>query len=113
VRGWWDKVLALADWKGFDNGVRASTENGLIRGRGLSCFVECVGAYPYEGADIRFEPNGTVTVVTATQSSGQGHETSFAQLVSERLGLPFDKVRIKENDSSDLPKGLATVVCAS
>jgi carbon-monoxide dehydrogenase large subunit len=104
-----DKTLALADWNGFDARARASTERGLIRGRGLSCFVECVGAYPFEGADIRFEPDGSVTVVTATQSSGQGHETSFAQLVSERLGVPFDKVRIKENDSSDLPKGLASV----
>jgi aerobic carbon-monoxide dehydrogenase large subunit len=104
-----DKTLALADWNGFDSRAHASAENGRIRGRGLCCFVECVGAYPFEGADIRFEPNGTVTVVTATQSSGQGHETSFAQLVSERLGLPFDKVRIKENDSSDLPKGLASV----
>jgi carbon-monoxide dehydrogenase large subunit len=104
-----DKTLALADWDGFDKRARASAKNGLIRGRGLSCFVECVGAYPFEGADIRFEPDGTVTVVTATQSSGQGHETSFAQLVADRLGLPFDKVRIKENDSSDLPKGLASV----
>ena len=104
-----DKTLALADWNGFDARARASTERGLIRGRGLSCFVECVGAYPFEGADIRFDPDGSVTVVTATQSSGQGHETSFAQLVSERLGVPFDKVRIKENDSSDLPKGLASV----
>ncbi|HEY7228858.1 MAG TPA: xanthine dehydrogenase family protein molybdopterin-binding subunit [Pseudolabrys sp.] len=104
-----DKVLTLADWIGFGNRARASAENGLVRGRGLSCFVECVGAYPYEGVDIRFEPNGTVTVVAATQSSGQGHETSFAQLVSERLGIPFDKVRIKEGDSSDLPKGLASV----
>ena len=68
-----------------------------------------MGAYPFEGADIRFEADGTVTVVTATQSSGQGHETSFAQLAAERLGVPFDKVRIKENDSSDLPKGLASV----
>ena len=104
-----EKTLALADWNGFDVRARLSTERGLIRGRGLSCFVECVGAYPFEGADIRFEPNGTVTVVTATQSSGQGHETSFAQLVADRLGIPFDKVRIKENDSSDLPKGLASV----
>jgi aerobic carbon-monoxide dehydrogenase large subunit len=104
-----DKALTIADWNGFDDRARASTENGFIRGRGLSCFVECVGAYPYEGADIRFEPNGTVIVVTATQSSGQGHETSFAQLVSERLGVPFDKVHIKEGDSSDLPKGLASV----
>ena len=104
-----DKTLTLADWSGFDDRARVSTEKGFIRGRGLSCFVECVGAYPYEGVDIRFAPNGTVVVVTATQSSGQGHETSFAQLVSERLGVPFDKVRIKEGDSSDLPKGLASV----
>jgi carbon-monoxide dehydrogenase large subunit len=100
-----DKALALADWDGFDGRARVSAGNGLVRGRGLSCFVECVGAYPFEGADIRFEPDGTVTVVTATQSSGQGHETSFAQLAAERLGVPFDKVRI----SSDLPKGLASV----
>ncbi len=104
-----DKTLALADWDGFDERARASVEKGLVRGRGLSCFVECVGAYPFEGADIRFEPDGGVTVVTATQSSGQGHETSFAQLAAERLGVPFEKVRIKENDSSDLPKGLASV----
>ena len=104
-----DKTLALADWNGFDERARASAEKGLVRGRGLSCFVECVGAYPFEGADIRFEPDGSVTVVTATQSSGQGHETSFAQLAAERLGVPFDRVRIKENDSSDLPKGLASV----
>lgn len=104
-----DKTLALADWDGFDKRARASAARGRIRGRGLSCFVECVGAYPFEGADIRFEPDGTVTVVTATQSSGQGHETSFAQLAAERLGIPFDKVRIKENDSADLPKGLASV----
>ena len=104
-----DKTLALADWDGFDDRARASAERGRIRGRGLSCFVECVGAYPFEGADIRFAPDGTVTVVTATQSSGQGHETSFAQLAAERLGVPFDRVRIKENDSSDLPKGLASV----
>jgi aerobic carbon-monoxide dehydrogenase large subunit len=104
-----DKTLALADWNGFDDRARASAERGLIRGRGLSCFVECVGAYPFEGADIRFAADGSVIVVTATQSSGQGHETSFAQLAAERLGIPFDKVRIKENDSSDLPKGLASV----
>jgi carbon-monoxide dehydrogenase large subunit len=104
-----DKTLALADWDGFDDRARASAERGRIRGRGLSCFVECVGAYPFEGADIRFAPDGTVIVVTATQSSGQGHETSFAQLAAERLGVPFDRVRIKENDSSDLPKGLASV----
>jgi carbon-monoxide dehydrogenase large subunit len=104
-----DKTLALSDWDGFDERVRVSAKKGLVRGRGLSCFVECVGAYPFEGADIRFEADGGVTVVTATQSSGQGHETSFAQLAAERLGIPFDKVRIKENDSSDLPKGLASV----
>lgn len=104
-----DKTLALADWNGFDARARASAANGRIRGRGLSCFVECVGAYPFEGADIRFEADGTVTVVTATQSSGQGHETSFTQLAAERLGVPFDKVRVKENDTSDLPKGLASV----
>jgi carbon-monoxide dehydrogenase large subunit len=104
-----EKTLALSDWDGFDERARASAKKGLVRGRGLSCFVECVGAYPFEGADIRFEADGSVTVVTATQSSGQGHETSFAQLAAERLGVPFENVRIKENDSSDLPKGLASV----
>jgi carbon-monoxide dehydrogenase large subunit len=104
-----DRTLALAGWDGFDERARVSGKRGRIRGRGLSCFVECVGAYPFEGADIRFAADGGVTVVTATQSSGQGHETSFAQLAADRLGIPFDKVRIKENDSSDLPKGLASV----
>ena len=89
--------------------LRAAALGLQLKLEAIDTPLDANGAYPYEGVDIRFAPNGTVVVVTATQSSGQGHETSFAQLVSERLGVPFDKVRIKEGDSSDLPKGLASV----
>jgi carbon-monoxide dehydrogenase large subunit len=80
-----------------------------LRGRGVSSFLECVGASPYEASTIRFTEDGRVLLVLATQSQGQGHETSFPQVVSDRLGLPYDCVEITEGDSNDVPEGFATV----
>lgn len=82
-----DKALMLADWEGFAAREAASRAAGRLRGRGICCFVECVGGVLYESAEIRFAPDGGVDLVVATQSSGQGHETSFAQLVAARLGM--------------------------
>jgi carbon-monoxide dehydrogenase large subunit len=108
-----DKALELADWEGFAAREAASRASGLLRGRGICCFVECVGGVLYESAEIRFAHDGGVDLVVATQSSGQGHETSFAQLVSARLGIPDELIRLRQGDSRDVPRGLASIASRS
>jgi carbon-monoxide dehydrogenase large subunit len=108
-----DKALALADWDGFAAREAASRAAGLLRGRGLCCFLECVGGLLYESAEIRFAADGAVDLVVATQSSGQGHETSFAQLVAARLGVAESLIRLKQGDSRDVPRGLASIASRS
>ena len=103
-----DKAMTLADWHGYAARKEASDAAGRIRGRGLASYMECVGAIPFEGARIRFADGG-LELVVATQSQGQGHETSFAQVIGDRLGLPFDAITLIQGDSDDVPLGFATV----
>ena len=104
-----DKAMALADWDGFASRSAASAATGKLRGRGLASYMECVGAILFEGAKIRFNAAGGVDLVVATQSQGQGHETSFAQVIGDRLGLPFDAINLVQGDSDDVALGFATV----
>jgi len=104
-----DQALAAADWDGYPRRAKASRARGLLRGRGIATFLECVGSFPYEEADIRFTGDGRILLVLASQSQGQGHETSFPQVICERLGVPYDCVTIAEGDSADVPEGFATV----
>jgi carbon-monoxide dehydrogenase large subunit len=108
-----DKALELADWDGFAARAKASKRAGKIRGRGLSFFIEAVGGIPFEGAHIRFGDDGAVSVVLATQSQGQGHETSFSQVVAHQLGIPFDAIRICQGDSFDIPRGMGSFASRS
>ena len=104
-----DDALALADWDGFAARRAASHAAGRLRGRGIACVMECVGAVPIEGADIRFRDDGRVDLVVAAQSQGQGHETSFVQVVADRLGIANALVDLRWGDSFDVPVGLATI----
>jgi carbon-monoxide dehydrogenase large subunit len=105
-----DKALRLSDWNGFAVRAKASAERGLIRGLGIANFLECVGGSWHEGSHIRFGKDGRVRLVVATQSHGQGHETSFPQVVADRLGVPYDSIELRQGDSADLPAaGFATV----
>lgn len=108
-----DKALALADWAGFAGREAASRAAGRLRGRGVCCFLECVGGLLYESADIRFTADGGIDLVVATQSSGQGHETSFPQLVAGLLGVPEALIRLRQGDSRDVPRGLASIASRS
>ncbi len=108
-----DRALALADWDGFPAREAASNAAGLVRGRGLCSFLECVGGLLYESADLRFAEDGGIDMVVATQSSGQGHETSFAQLVAHWLDVPEGAVRLRQGDSRDVPRGLASIASRS
>lgn len=104
-----DHGQRASDWDGYPARVALSRAKGLLRGRGVSTFLECVGASPYEAADIRFSEDGRIRLVLATQSQGQGHETAFPQVVSERLGIAYDLIEVAEGDSNDSPEGFATV----
>jgi carbon-monoxide dehydrogenase large subunit len=84
-----------------------------VRGRGLACYLENVGGFPHEGARIRFNRAGGIDVIVAAQSQGQGHETSFVQVVAERLGVPFESVMLHQGDSDDAPRGIATIASRS
>ena len=108
-----DRALAAADWDGFPARRAASAAKGLLRGRGVGCFLECVGGLMYESADLRFSPDGGVDLVVATQSSGQGHETTFPDLVAARLGIPATLIRLRQGDSRDVPRGLASIASRS
>jgi len=105
-----DKALGLSDWSGFTKRAALSAKRGLIRGQGIANFLECVGGSWHEGSHIRFTEEGRVLLVVATQSHGQGHETSFPQVVADRLGVPYEAIELRQGDSSDLPAaGFATV----
>jgi len=108
-----DKTLALADWEGYAARQAESAARGLLRGRGIATYLECIGGFPQEGARIEFSEDGGVDLVVATQSQGQGHETSFVQVIADRLDLPFDKVRLRQGDSATAPLGIATIASRS
>jgi len=109
-----DKALALADWDNFETRRAKSANNGKLRGIGMSCFVETAGGYLQEGAKLSFAEDGTVEAHLAVQSNGQGHATSFAQVVSDLLQVPFEQVRIIEGDSFETPDtGFASVASRS
>ncbi len=87
-----DRAMELADWKGFKKRRAEARKRKRLRGIGLCNYVETTGGYPRERADITVHPHGRVDVVVGTMSSGQSHETTFAQCIAEWLGVPFDDV---------------------
>ncbi|MDH4047021.1 MAG: xanthine dehydrogenase family protein molybdopterin-binding subunit [Gammaproteobacteria bacterium] len=103
-----DAALARADWSGFPARRKASIANGKLRGIGLSYYVEICSAMGGESAHVMFERNGRVTVLVGTQASGQGHETSFAQMVAAGLGVEMDIVDVIQGDSKRVPTGEGT-----
>jgi carbon-monoxide dehydrogenase large subunit len=105
-----DEAARRADWDGFAARRKESQSRGKRRGRGVSYYFEASGGPPgSEPARIRFTDNGAVEVHLATQSNGQGHETTFAQLVADRLGVPFETVIVKQGDTDDGLSGGGTV----
>jgi carbon-monoxide dehydrogenase large subunit len=100
----------IAEWDGFPGRRRASEERGRRRGRGVSYYFEASGGPPVnEPAQIRFRANGMVEVLVATQTNGQGHDTTFAQLVHTGLGVPFGAIKIRQGDTADGLSGAGTV----
>jgi carbon-monoxide dehydrogenase large subunit len=99
------QALELADISGFARRKRDSARRGKLRGLGIGNFLEVTAPPAKELADITFEPDGTVTLATGTLDFGMGHATPFAQVLSERLGVPFDKIKLLQGDSDRLVMG--------
>ncbi len=115
------KAMELADYKGFAKRKRESARQGKLRGVGFSAYIEACGIAPsqavgslgagvglWESAEVRVNPTGSVEVLTGSHSHGQGHETTFAQLVSERLGIPIENISIVHGDTDKVQFGMGT-----
>ncbi len=103
-----DEALANADWAGFPARKRQSKERGRLRGIGIGQYLEVTGPPAPEMGGIRFEPDGTVTIITGTLDYGQGHATPFAQVLAARLGIPFERITLLQGDSDELLAGGGT-----
>jgi carbon-monoxide dehydrogenase large subunit len=102
-----DRVLDLADWQGFAGRRRDSTRHGRLRGIGISSYIE-VAAFFNDQMEIHIEPDGSATIVAGTVSSGQGHETVFASLLHQWLGVAPERVRLVTGDTAIVPFGRGT-----
>jgi carbon-monoxide dehydrogenase large subunit len=116
-----DAALKAADYAGFPARKAEAASRGKLRGIGFSCYIEACGIAPsqavgslgagvglWESAEVRVNPVGTIEVLTGSHSHGQGHETTFAQLVSERLGVPTSSVSIVHGDTDKVQFGMGT-----
>jgi carbon-monoxide dehydrogenase large subunit len=116
-----DAAMKAADYQGFPQRWEEAKRRGKLRGIGLSCYIEACGIAPsaavgslgagvglWESAEVRVNAVGTIEVLTGSHSHGQGHETTFAQLVSERFGVPLDSVSIVHGDTDKVQMGMGT-----
>ena len=103
-----DKALAAADWRGFEKRKQESARRNKLRGRGIGSYLEVTGPPSKEYGGIRFEEDGSVTMLSGTLDYGQGHATPFAQVLSERTGIPFGRLRLLQGDSDQLKVGGGT-----
>ena len=99
------KALEAADYAGFNKRKRESKKSGLLRGLGIGCYLEVTAAPGKELGAIHFEADGTVTIITGTLDFGMGHATTYAQILSDLLGVPFDRIRMVEGDSDRMAFG--------
>lgn len=103
-----DAALARSEWSSFEDRRAQSAARGMLRGIGLSYYVEICSAFGGEDTHISFEADGRVTVLMGTQSTGQGHETSFAQMVAAGLAVEIDRIDVIQGDSQRIPTGEGT-----
>ncbi|HZY55449.1 MAG TPA: xanthine dehydrogenase family protein molybdopterin-binding subunit, partial [Reyranella sp.] len=100
-----DRAVARADVAGFEARRAEAKARGKLLGLGIACFLETSRGAPNEGAEVRFETDGGVTVAVGTESNGQGHETAYAQIAAERLGVPMPAVRYVQADTRAVKSG--------
>ena len=103
-----DKVVAASDWNGFAERKAVSEAAGLKRGLGICAYLEVTAPAGKEMGGLRFGDDGRVTIVSGTLDYGQGHRSTFAQILSARMGIPFDKIDLLQGDSDELIVGGGT-----
>jgi carbon-monoxide dehydrogenase large subunit len=116
-----NKALELASYADFPRRKAEAKAKGKLRGIGVAAYIEACGIAPsslagalgaraglYEAATVRVNPTGSVTVLTGSHSHGQGHETTFAQVVADKLGIGFDQIEIVHGDTAKVPFGMGT-----
>jgi len=103
-----DNALIAADWDGFAARKAESATRGKIRGRGIGQYLEVTAPAGAEMGGVRFEADGTVTIITGTLDYGQGHAAPFAQVLADQLGIPFQRIRLVQGDSDQLIAGGGT-----
>lgn len=116
-----DKAMELSDYRGFPARKAKSAQSGKLRGIGVASYIEACGIAPsslvgalgaraglYEAATVRVNPTGSVSVFTGSHSHGQGHETTFAQVVADKLGIAYEQVEIVHGDTARVPFGMGT-----
>ncbi len=116
-----DKLVEIADLDGFQSRAKVSEANGKLRGLGVNCYIEACGIAPsslvgqlgaraglYESATVRVNATGSITVMTGCHSHGQGHETTFPQVIAEMIGIDESQVHIQHGDTSSTPMGMGT-----
>ena len=102
-----DKCIELSDWKGFPARKKASERNGKLRGRAVTYYIEFGGIFN-DRMDLRFNPDGTLTILAGTHSHGQGHATVFAQLANEWLDVSLESIRYVQGDTAEVAIGRGT-----
>ena len=103
-----EKAVTFSDWDGFAARKTESAARGKLRGLGMSDYLEVTGPPAKEMGGIRFEEDGTVTIISGTLDYGQGHAAAFAQVLHSRTGIPFERIRLLQGDSDELIAGGGT-----
>ena len=99
------QALEMADYKGLKKRKRESKKRGVLRGFGVGCYLEVTAGGGKELGSVHFEEGDTVTVIAGSMDFGTGHATTYAQIVSDKLGIPFDRIRLVEGDSDRMSYG--------
>jgi carbon-monoxide dehydrogenase large subunit len=100
-----DEAVAQADRAGFNTRAATSKQRGKLRGMGIACFLETARGAPNEGAELRFDEDDRIALVVGTQSNGMGHETAYAQIAADLLGLPMETFRYVQADTGIVRAG--------
>ena len=107
------RAMEIANWKEFPKRAKAARKDGLVRGIGMASYVEVCGTMGEETANVALDANGDISVLIGTQSSGQGHQTAYAQIVAEQFGVPPERVHVLQGDTDKIATGLGTGGSAS
>jgi carbon-monoxide dehydrogenase large subunit len=107
--GHMERAQKIADWEGFAKRAGESKSRGKLRGLGLATYIEACGGASAERARLKLESDGTVTLWIGTQSNGQGHKTTYAQIIAQQLDIPLEQINVHQGDTDEIATGGGTI----